>query len=57
MERIQNHVNGIYQIALEQLQNDIERHLKYGTKINLQDFNDCELDMLDELTSIYDYYS
>lgn len=57
LERIQNHVNGIYQIALEQLQNDIERHLKYGTKINLQDFNDCELDMLDELTSIYDYYS
>lgn len=54
LERIRNHVNGIYQAALEQLQYDMKRYLKYGKKINVYDLTMCEMDMLDELASDYD---
>lgn len=51
LEQIQHHVNGIYQVAFEQLQHDIEKHLKCGKKINLQDFSECEMGILDDLSS------
>jgi UDP-N-acetylglucosamine--N-acetylmuramyl-(pentapeptide) pyrophosphoryl-undecaprenol N-acetylglucosamine transferase len=54
LEQIQHHVNGIYQVAFEQLQHDIEKHLKCGKKINLQDFSECEMGILDDLSSNYD---
>lgn len=54
LEQIQKHVNGIYQIALEQIQRDMERYLKHGKKINMQDFSECEMSMLDELAANYD---
>lgn len=54
IEQIQNHVNEIHYAAFEQLQHDMKEHLKYGKKINMQDFNAYEMDMLEELSSNYD---
>ena len=31
-----------------------EKHLKCGKKINLQDFSECEMGILDDLSSNYD---
>lgn len=54
IEQIQNHVNGIYQVAFDQLTHDIKKYLKYGKKLNMQDLNPFEIGMLDEMASNYD---
>lgn len=52
-KQIQNHINGVYHIAFEQLLRDMKQHLKNEKKLNMQDLTMCEIDMLDEFA--YDY--
>lgn len=52
--RIEKHTQSIYDLAFEQLKREIEKHLKYGKKINFNNLSAYELSIFEELSANYE---